>query len=377
MTMKIRSGEEKDTIPLTTLEVNADHQIGLIRRWGLADGLGDAGVLSPEKPLRLKFDLREPRALNVTATWTGNSELEQTRVEVYTVNERWYAPRKYLTTWVVGKGILRSSWQHIPESLTQKGTNTIELRVPPPPVESQPLGWRKSLDSLLPGILQDPGATESGALEVDFVQVSSARADYSWEEFHNLALTYADHNMWNEVKQVYRNAHERGAFPTAPEDLAIFFEAERSLPDTNLKSQLESRLNGLIPNKTSVVFGDQVEFMGYQIERVSPERAQIEFFFRVLKPFSEDYTVWVHATPADLANLFGQATHAGFFSLDHALKTSAWKPGGIYRDSYQVILPPDQYHFSLGLWRWQDGNRLWRSDNPDAHIIELEQIDLR
>ncbi len=377
MTLKIRGQGGKGSIPLTTLEISADQQIGLIQRWGLADGRGDMGVLSPEKPLRLKFNLREPRALNILAAWTGNAELEQTRVEVYVVNEKWFAPRKYLTTWIVGKGLLHSSWQYIPKSLTQAGTNTIELRVPPPPADFQPLGWRKSLDSLIPGILQDPGAYESGAIEVDFVQVSSDRADYSWEEFYRLALTYAQRNMWNEVKQVYRRAHEKGAFPTDPTDLAVFLEAEARLPDANLRSQLESRLNGLIPNKTSIVFDERVEFIGYSLTRVSPEYVRVEFLFRALQPFSEDYTVWVHATPANPANLFGQAAQAGFFSLDHALGTSGWQPGKIYRDSYQVVLPPDQYNFTLGLWRWQDGSRLWRSDDPRAHSIDLGQIDLR
>jgi len=377
MTLGIRAWEEKGSIPLTTLEVDTGRQIGLIQRWGLADGRGDMGALSPEKPLRLKFNLREPRALDVLAGWTGNSELEQTRVEVYVVNENWFAPRKYLATWTVGKGLLHSSWQYIPKSLTQAGINTIELRVPPPPGDAQPLGWRKSLDSLIPGILQDPGANESGALEVDFVQVSSDRADYSWEEFYRLAMTYAECNMWNEVKQVYRRARERGAFPTDPTDLTVFLEAEARFPDANLRSQLESHLNGLIPHKTGTVFDGRVEFLGYNFTRVSPEYVQVEFFLRALQPFSEDYTVWVHATPDNLDNLFGQAEQAGFFALDHALMTSQWRPGGIYRTSYQAVLPPDQYNFTLGFWRWQDGSRLWRSDDPEAHSIELGQIDLR
>ena len=94
LTMEARTEGDEVSIPLTTLEVETDQQIGLIRRWGRADGSGDAGVISPEEPLRLTFNLREPRAYNVFATWTGNSELEQTRVEVYVVNDEWYAPRK-------------------------------------------------------------------------------------------------------------------------------------------------------------------------------------------------------------------------------------------------------------------------------------------
>ena len=376
LTLKIRGEDKKGSLPLTTLQVTTDQQIGLIRRWGHADGVGDGAVLSPEKPLRLTFYLREPRALNVIATWTGRSELDRTRIEVYVVNDEWYAPRKYLTTWVVGQEMWRSSWAYVPKSLSREGLNTIELRVPSPLPESHPLGWRGSLDALIPGILQDPGTADSGAVEVDFVQVSSARSGDSWEEFYNLAVAYAERNMWGEVKHVYRKAHERGASPTSPLDLDIFFEAEKRSPDADLRSQLESRLAGLTPNKTSIILGDQVEFIGYDIERVSTERVRIQFFFWALESIPEDYTVWVHATPHDPANLFGKALETGYFALDHALPTSTWEPGGIYRESYGVVLPPGDYDFSLGLWRWQDGSRLWRKDYPDAHTIELNTVSL-
>jgi hypothetical protein len=357
--------------------VVADHRVGLIRRWGYADRSGDdVAVLSPEEPLRLRFDLREPRALTVAASWTGRAELHETRVEVYVVNDRWYAPRKYLATWVVGRGGPSTTWQHVPKALTTEGVNTVELVVPLPPRETHPLGWRGVLDSLIPGILRDPGANQSGSLEIDFVQISSASPGDSWEEFYDLADAYAERDMWDEVKEVYALAQERGAYAASPEDLGIFFEAVDHLGDGALRAQLEADLEGLIPHRMDVALGDRVEFLGYQMDRLSSERVRIQLIFRALEAMSQDYTAWVHAVPADPSTLFGEARQAGRFTLDHALATSTWKPGGIHRDSYEVVLPPGDYDFSLGLWRWQDGSRLWRSDDPDAHAIDVGRVSL-
>ena len=163
LTLNVHGGNDQASVPLTTLEVVTDQQVGIVRRWGYADGTSDGGTLVPGEPQYLEFDLREPHALTVLATWAGDSDLGQTRVEVYAVNDSWFAPRKYLTTWVVGEGMLRTAWVHVPKALTTQGHNTIELLVPAFPNESHPLGWRGTLDSLIPGILNDGGVSQSGA----------------------------------------------------------------------------------------------------------------------------------------------------------------------------------------------------------------------
>ena len=96
---------------------------------------------------------------------------------------------------------------------------------------------------------------------------------------------------------------KRGVLPDDPLDLQVFFEAERLSPDPNLRSQLESRLLNLIPNQTRVVLGERIEFLGYEVRRVSPESVQIDIFFRSLMPIYEDYSVWVHAVPQQADSL--------------------------------------------------------------------------
>ena len=375
-------GPSKGSVPLTTLEVAPDHQRGLVRRWGEAnDAGGELKPLTPEEPLTLKFDLRAPRDLLLTVNWTGRAELDRTRVEADVVNDSWYAPRKHLTTWTIGKDTPQKTWVRIPQILTSSGSNTVELRVPRPPVESypmsHPMGWRGVLDAVLPGVLQDPGAQESGALEIDFAQVSAVQPDGSWAEFRNLAETYAQRKMWAEVARVYQSARDQGVAPGSPEDLTLFLQAAQATGDADLKAQVESQLTGLIPHPSSTVLGDQVELIGYDVGQSAAGRAQVTLFFKALKAMPVDYTAWMHATPADPALLFGEARQAGHFTLDHRLPTSTWTPGGIYRDTYEAPLPAGDYDFSFGLWRWEDGSRLYRADKPAEHAVDLGRVGLR
>jgi len=70
----------------------------------------------------------------------------------------------------------------------------------------------------------------------------------------------------------------------------------------------------------------------------------------------------------------------GFFYLalvlDHELLTSEWRVGQILRDVVSLDLPPGRCGLSFGLWRWQDGDRLWRVDNGEPGI-NLGQVEFK
>ena len=59
------------------------------------------------------------------------------------------------------------------------------------------------------------------------------------------------------------------------------------------------------------------------------------------------------------------------------LSTSRWGVGEVYQDDEVRELKPGRYHFTLGLWRPEDGSRLWREDDPEAHIIDLGWVEIR
>jgi hypothetical protein len=59
------------------------------------------------------------------------------------------------------------------------------------------------------------------------------------------------------------------------------------------------------------------------------------------------------------------------------LPTSRWEAGEVYQDDEVRGLRPGRYHFTLGLWRPEDGSRLWREDDPNAHIIDLGWVEMQ
>jgi hypothetical protein len=71
-----------------------------------------------------------------------------------------------------------------------------------------------------------------------------------------------------------------------------------------------------------------------------------------------------------------QRKETGYAVFDHLLSTSRWGVGGVYQDDGVRGLRPGRYRFTLGLWRPEDGSRLWREDDPEEHIIDLEWVEM-
>jgi hypothetical protein len=90
----------------------------------------------------------------------------------------------------------------------------------------------------------------------------------------------------------------------------------------------------------------------------------------------EDYTLWVHGEVEDESLLEEQRKETGYAVFDHWLSTSRWGVGEVYQDDEVRELKPGRYHFTLGLWRPEDGSRLWREDDPNAHIINLGWVEV-
>jgi hypothetical protein len=117
-----------------------------------------------------------------------------------------------------------------------------------------------------------------------------------------------------------------------------------------------------------------VEFLGYSLRGEKDDRG-LSLFFRCLEGMEEDYTLWVHGEVEDESLLEGQRREAGYAVFDHLLPTSRWQVGEVYQDDEVRGLKPGRYHFTLGLWRPEDGSRLWKADNPEAHIIDLGWVE--
>lgn len=120
-----------------------------------------------------------------------------------------------------------------------------------------------------------------------------------------------------------------------------------------------------LPFPTHVNLGDKVEFLGSVVSQGIDGRSQIELYLRCIGQMEDDYTLWFHAGA-------GGETIA----LDHTLPTSEWRVGQIIQDAFALDAPPGRYELYFGLWRRQDGRRLWRMDSGDPGItlgrVEIE-----
>jgi hypothetical protein len=340
----------------------------IIRRLGKAN-YGGSEILSPDESFSLRFHLGGRQALEVVTGWTGKAATEETRVELYITNA--YLRERYVGTWVVGSGRYRTPKFGIPKSLTAPGQNMIELRVSELRERVHNIGWRGWGDRVFPDLLQDPRTDYDGPIQMDFAQVS-AHWKGNWDDYYDLAKVYAEREMTDEVARLYEEAVGKGVEPGRVDDLALFKGAYAALGEDRKVEEIEERIMGRIAYKMSVNLGGKVEFLGHSLRGHG-----ITLFFKCLEEMGEDYTLWVHGEVEDESLLEGQRKEAGYAVFDHLLSTSGWRVGEVYQDDEVRGLKPGRYHFTLGLWRPEDGSRLWKEDNPDEHIIDLGWVEVK
>jgi len=345
----------------------------IIRQWGKAN-YGGSHIISLDEPLSLRFDLEERETLELVAGWTGKAGGEETRVEVYITNDYWR--ERYLGTWVVKSGDYRVMRRKIGKVFTAPGENVIELRVSEVRERVHNVGWRGWMDLVFPDLLQDPHTDYDGPIQMDFAQVSSQWQE-NWDDYYNLAKVYAERWMMGEVARLYEEAVEKGSEPARVDDLALFKGAYAALGEQGKVGEIEEWIARRIAHKMNVNLGGKVEFLGHSLRGEEKSDHGLSLFFKCLEKMEEDYTLWLHGEVEDESLLEGQRREAGYAVFDHLLPTSRWQVEEIYQDDEVRGLRPGRYHFTLGLWRPEDGSRLWREDDPDAHIIDLGWVEVK
>jgi hypothetical protein len=233
------------------------------------------------------------------------------------------------------------------------------------------------LDLLFPDLLQDISPVPyDGAIQMDFAQVS-APWKRNWDDYYHLAKLYAERGMQGEVVSLYQEAVDQGVEPAQVDDWALFREAYVALGEESRVREIEERIARRIAHKMNVNLGGKVEFLGYSLRAEESNRHGLGLFFRCLEEMEQDYTLWVHAEVEDETLLERTESDRGYAIFDHLLFTSRWKPGTVYQDDEIKGLRPGRYHFTLGLWRPEDGSRLWRKDDPNAHIVDLGWVKVQ
>jgi len=291
-------------------------------------------------------------------------------VEVYITNAYWR--ERYLGTWVVKAGRYRVTRRRIGKVFTAPGENVIELRVPEVRERVHNIGWRGWVDRVFPDLLQDPRTDYDGPIQMDFAQVSS-RWEGEWDDYYDLAEVYAERAMMAEVARLYQETVDNGVEPERVDDWALFKKAYKEMGEEKRVDEIEERIAGRIVHKMNVNLGGKVEFLGYSLRGDHG----LTHFFRCLEEMGEDYTLWVHGEVEEGALLEGHKVEGGYAVFDHLLPTSRWEVGEVYQDDGVRGLKAGQYHFTLGLWRPEDGSRLWREDSPEEHTIDLSWVEIR
>jgi len=347
----------------------------ILKRTGKANSGGSGEIISPDEPFPLRqFDLKEREALELVAGWTGKAREEETRVEIYISNAYWRD--RYLGTWVVESGDYRVTKWKIGKVFTAPGENTIELRVPEVRERVHNIGWRGVVDRAFPNLLQDPRTNYDGPIKMDFAQVST-RWEGNWDDYYDLAKVYAERQMDGEVARLYEEAVDKGVEPGQVDDFALFKGTYAALGEEGRIEEIEERIADRIAHKVNVNLGDKVEFLGHSLRGKEEDNHGVSLFFRRLEKMEEDYTLWVHGEVEDESLLEGQRREAEYALFDHLLPTSRWQVGEVYQDDEVRGLRPGRYHFTLGLWRPEDGSRLWWKNDPNAHVIDLGWVEVK
>jgi len=376
-TYSLNLGLERDDgtgtqVSLASLDIPCRRR-HIINRLGKANYGGDE-TISPDEPLSLQFHLKEREALELVAGWTGKAEGEETRVKLYITNAYWR--ERYLGTWVVESGDYRVTKRKIGKVFTAPGENVIELRVPEAKERVHNIGWRGVVNRVFPDLLQDPRTDYDGPIQMDFVQVSS-RWEGNWDDYYDLAKVYAERWMMGEVANLYEEAVDKGVESGRVEDFALFKGAYAALGEEGKVEEIEERIARRIVHKMNVNLGGKVEFLGHSLRGEEGDEHGLILFFKCLEEMGEDYTLWVHGEAEDESLLEGHGRETGYAVFDHLLPTSRWQVGEVYQDDGVRGLKPGRYHFTLGLWRPEDGSRLWREDDPNAHIIDLGWVEVK
>ncbi|MCC7361605.1 MAG: glycosyltransferase family 39 protein [Anaerolineales bacterium] len=110
---------------------------------------------------------------------------------------------------------------------------------------------------------------------------------------------------------------------------------------------------GPIPNPFGHNFANQIELVGYDLDRRSlrpGETLRVTLFWRALRPVAVNYSVFVHVRGLGETLWGGQD---GWPQQGDA-PTSTWRAGDVIRDIYAVIVkpdtPPGQYDVEVGLY---------------------------
>jgi hypothetical protein len=126
-----------------------------------------------------------------------------------------------------------------------------------------------------------------------------------------------------------------------------------------------------------VRFTDQVELVGFDLSPVIDDAFYVSLYWRALKPFEHDYTVFVHLRDEANTNV-ATADHQPYNGL---VPTSRWPVDGVVKETIRFNLPADladgSYRLLVGLYAPDTAERLpIEGDTSGENAVHLADMPL-
>lgn len=84
-------------------------------------------------------------------------------------------------------------------------------------------------------------------------------------------------------------------------------------------------------------FADQVELVGFDLAPASGDNVYLSLYWRPLRPFEQDYSIFVHVRD-EQDNTLLSADHQPY---DNLVPTSRWPVGSLIKETIRLQIPPD------------------------------------
>jgi len=112
-------------------------------------------------------------------------------------------------------------------------------------------------------------------------------------------------------------------------------------------------------------FGDQIEYLGYDVDPVQPQAGgpvAITFHYLALKNVARDWEVFVHIDDRGGRN---ERINGDHYPVNNEFHTNQWKQGDYIADRIAFVIPSYQAHSALDLWMgFYDGDERLPISNP-------------
>lgn len=113
------------------------------------------------------------------------------------------------------------------------------------------------------------------------------------------------------------------------------------------------------------VFGDTVEFVGYDTDPAQPKAGQpvtITFYYHALRDVGRDWEIFVHI---DDRGGRSERINGDHFPVENQFHTNLWKAGDYVADRFAFLIPSYQAKSALDLWTgFFDGDERLPLSNP-------------